>query len=145
MASSPKLVLKGFNELDAKLARLGDPKKTRRITKKGTTAGATVIAKGVRRAWPRLSGFSAKSVEKKIFPGRVGFTAIIGIDANAQQGRHIPANIDHLVEFGFQRPDGTTVPAKAPLKTGFEATRDAALAAYTSKTTAELEKEAMKK
>lgn len=148
MPRSPKLILKGETALIKKLKRLGDRRKLKKVVRRATTSSAQVVVKGVRQKWPVESGLSKKSVTKKIISTRAGFSAIIGIDKDAigeAHGRqHIPSNIDHLIELGFQHPGGKSVPAVAPLRRGFEASKHAAEAEFERKATAEIEKEAKK-
>lgn len=148
MARKPELILQGFKECESKLKRLKDVKRLKKIFRKGINAAAAVVVKSVRKAWPRDTGLSAKSVTKKIVKTRSGYMAVIGIDKSAvgvSRGRkHVPKNIDHLIELGFQTVDGKTVPAQAPLRRGYEAAKDVAGVRLIEKTRDELEKEVVK-
>jgi hypothetical protein len=119
------------------------------VIKAATTASAQEIVKGVRKFWPEDSGVSKRAVTKKILPTKGGFTAIIGVDkdvsAEVRGRQHVPANIDHLVEFGFQHVSGQTVAAVAPLRRGHAASKAAAEAKFASKAKQALEREAAKK
>ena len=145
----PKLVMQGDKALIKKLKRLGDRRKLKKVLRRATSAAATVVVKGVRQAWPEESGLSKRSVTRKIISTKAGYSAIIGIDKDAEgvaNGRtHVPSNIDHLIEFGWQTPEGRTVPAVAPLRRGYDATADAARKRFADKAAEDVEKEAMKR
>lgn len=149
MPSRPKLTLKGDKALIRKLKRLGDRRKLRKVMRRAVTAAAQVVVKGVRKRWPTDSGLSSRSVTKKVFKTRGGFGAVIGIDKDAEgvtHGRkHVPSNIDHLIEFGWQTPEGKSVPAVAPLRKGYDDTADAARRRMVEKATQEIEREATKR
>ena len=136
--------INGTDELLAKLKKLSDKRAVRKIFRKTVNAAATPVVKAVREAWPKDTGFSAKSVTKKIFAKPAGYTAVIGVDKAARSEAHghphVPSKIDHLVELGYTLPDGTVVPAKAPLRRGFEAGEAAANAQFGSKMGAEVDK-----
>ncbi len=145
----PKIILKGDKELIRKLKKLSDRRQLKKVLRRATTAAAQVVVKGVRAQWPTDTGLSKMSVTKKIISTRAGFSAIIGIDAavvGRSHGReHVPSNIDHLVEFGYQLRNGTTVPARAPLRKGYDATKAQAEARFAEKATEEIEKAAVKR
>lgn len=152
MARSPKLVIKGEKALLRKLKRLGDRRKIRRVTRRATSAAAQVVVMGVRQIWraeAKDTGLSARSVTKKVLDTKAGFTAIIGIDKDASGEAHghahVPSNIDHLIELGFQHANGTTVPAVAPLRRGYANTRRAAMQQFQDKAAADVEKEAARR
>lgn len=123
------------------------------MLRNATNASAQVVVKGVRRIWRAEAtdtGLSAKSVTKKIVAKEAGFTAVIGIDATAvgvssDGTRHVPSNIDHLIEFGFVHRSGRQVPAVAPLRRGFESSRHAAARVFELKVKKEIEKEATRR
>lgn len=151
MARKPKLELQGDKKLIRKMKRLGNKKILRKVVRQATNAAATPIVKAVRSIWhneARDTGLSEKAVTKKIVRTKSGFTAVIGIDKDVSgesNGHvHIPSNIDHLVELGYQLKGGTTVPAVAPLRRGYESGKAASLAAFESKAKEALEKEATK-
>jgi hypothetical protein len=137
--------LRGHKDLVRKLRRLGDRRRLKRVVRKATAAAAQEVMKAVRREWPEDTGLSKRSVTKKVVSGRAGYSGIIGVDKAAADATHVPSNIDHLAEFGFQHTNGTTVPARAPLRRGSEASRAAALAKFADKAAAEIEKEAAKR
>lgn len=150
MSSKPRLVMKGEKALIKKLERLGDRRKLRKVIRRATNAAAQVVTKSVRGFWPEATGLSKRSVTKKVIKTKSGFSAIIGVDKNAQgvteDGRpHVPSNIDHLVEFGYQLADGTTVPAVAPLRRGYDAAAGAAEVRFAQKAAEDIEKEATKR
>ncbi|HEV7299211.1 MAG TPA: HK97 gp10 family phage protein [Tepidisphaeraceae bacterium] len=151
-----RAVIKGDKALIRKLKRLGDKKRMRRVLKKATNASATPVVKAVRKLWPEDTGLSKKSIAKKVIQTKGGYAAIIGIDANASAPRagrsasgkgsqHVPSNIDHLVELGYQTKDGQSVPAVAPLRRGFDASSAKAEQIYADKAAKEIEREAMKR
>lgn len=143
--AGPKLELRGHKELIRKLKKLGDRRKLKRVVRKATAAAAQVVVKGVRAEWPEDTGLSKRSVTRKVTSGRAGYNGIIGVDKAAGDETHVPSNIDHLIEFGWQTPDGTTVPAVAPLRRGYDATQAAALARFAEKAAQEIEREATRK
>lgn len=146
MANGQRLIIKGEKELIAKLKRLSNPRAFKKVMRQSTNAAATPIVKGVRSEWPEDSGLSKRSVTKKIISkGRGNYTAIIGIDKAARDEAHVPSNIDHLIELGWQTPSGRTVPARAPLRRGFEKSAAASRAAFEAKAAAGIEKEAGKR
>jgi hypothetical protein len=153
VAKAPRLILKGDKELIRKLKRLSKPRQIRKVLRSATTAGGQVLVKHVRRIWnaeAKDSGLSGRSVAKKIIKTRSGFSAIIGIDKDAasegEDGkRHVPSNIDHLIEFGFQHRSGKTVPAVAPLRRGYESGKAEAERVFATKAAKEIEKEAAKR
>jgi hypothetical protein len=140
--------IRGTKELIERFKKLGNPREMKKILRKTVNNAANPVVKAVREAWPKDTGFSAKSVTKKIVAGNTGYTAVIGVDKAAQTEvaghLHVPSNIDHLVELGYTLPDGTVVPAKAPLRRGFEASGAVAEAQFTSKMGAEVDKAALK-
>jgi hypothetical protein len=150
MPKLPKLIVKGDKELIRKLKRLGDKRKLKKVLKQATNAAAQQIVRGVRSVYPQDTGFSRKSVTKKIITTQSGYSAIIGVDADAVMvkangQKHIPHKIDHLIEFGWQEPDGTTVAGKHPLRRGFDSAKGIADAKFATKAAEAIEKEAMKK
>jgi hypothetical protein len=136
--------MKGDKALIKKLKRLGDKRKMRRVLRAATNASAQEIVKAVRKLWPTDSGLSKKSVIKKILKTKSGYTAIIGIDKDAGVPGHIPSNIDHLIELGWQTKDGVSVPAIAPLRRGYDSAKAAAEAKFASKAKEAIEREARK-
>lgn len=151
MPRSPKIILKGEKALLKKLKRLSNRRAIKKVVRQATNAAGQEVVKGVRRIWnaeAKDTGLSARSVTKKIISTKAGFEAIIGIDKEAvgvARGKtHVPSNIDHLIEFGYQHANGTTVPAVAPLRRGYEASKDAAMAKFQDKATQAIEKEAAK-
>lgn len=149
MASKPTLKLIGEKELIRKLKRLGDKRKLKRVLRKGTNAAGQVLVKSVRAGWPTDTGLSKKSVDKKVISTKAGYMVIVGVDRNAtgeSHGRkHVPSKIDHLIEFGWQTEDGTTVPGQAPLRTGYGAAEADAKRRFIAKAAEEIEKEARKR
>jgi hypothetical protein len=150
MPRLPKLIIKGDKELIRKLKRLGDKRKLKKVLRQATNAAAQQIVRGVRSVYPEDTGFSRKSVTKKIITTQSGYSAIVGVDANAvaikpNGQKHIPHKIDHLIEFGWQEPDGTTVAGKHPLRRGFDGAKAAADAKFAEKAGQAIEKEAMRK
>lgn len=146
MASAvPKLELRGDKELIRKLQRLGKKRTYSKIMRAAANAAATPIVKGVRSEWPEDSGLSKRSVTKKVIKTRSGYSAIVGIDKAARDAAHVPSNIDHLVELGYQHVGGRTVPARAPLRRGFDKSAKAAEARFAEKAKEGIEKEAAKR
>jgi hypothetical protein len=147
--SKPSLSIQGERALIRKLKRLGNVRQLKKIARRATNAGGQALVKAVRAEWPRDTGFSAKSVTKKVISTRAGYSAIVGVNARAEttgpDGKpHIPSKIDHLIEFGFQHRNGQTVPAHAPLRRGYNRGKAQAEATFKSKVAVELEKEAGK-
>jgi HK97 gp10 family phage protein len=147
---SPKLTVKGDKALIKKLKRLGDRRQLRKVLRRATTAAAQVVVKAVRKQWPTDSGLSKRSVTKKVIKTKSGFSAVIGVDKDAEGAKpdgtpHVPSNIDHLIEFGFQHPNGTTVPARAPLRKGYDASKADAERRFIEKATQEIEREATRR
>jgi hypothetical protein len=152
MSRKPKLEIQGDKALIRKLRKLGDRRQLKKILRRATNAAAQVVVKAVRAEWPTDSGLSKRSVVKKIVSTKAGYSAVIGIDKEAAEPRrggsdefHIPSNIDHLIEFGWQTPDGKTIPAVAPLRRGYDAAKDEAEKRFAEKVKQELEKEATKR
>lgn len=146
----PKITIKGQKELEQKLLRLGDARKMKRVLRKSTNAAGQVVVKAVRSNYPTDTGFSRRSVKAKVISTRAGYKAIVGVDRSAVMVRddgtkHIPAKIDHLIEFGFMTDAGVSVPAAAPLRKGHAAAVTSAEARYAEKVGQEIEKEAAKK
>jgi hypothetical protein len=146
VADKPRIVVKGDKDLIKKLKRLGDRGKLRRVLRRATNASAQVIVRSVRNFWPVDTGLSKRSVTKKVIRTKGGYSAIIGVDSNASaeaEGHtHVPSNIDHLVEFGWQTHSGLTVPAVAPLRRGHEAAKSDADATFARKAAEDIEKAA---
>lgn len=142
MAKSPKLTLTGDKALERKLKRLGDRRKLKKVMRRATNAAATVLVKGVRSEWPEDSGLSKRAVTKKILSTKAGYSAIIGVDAAVRDEKHVPSNIDHLVEFGYQHTGGRTVPARAPLRRGYDKSQAEARRRFEEKAAEDVEKEA---
>jgi len=147
-----KMELKGFDETIKKFQRLGKKSGYRAPLKQAANRAATPIVKAVRAIWKNEaydSGLSSKSVDKKVYTTKSGAWAIIGIDKEAvgvSHGRkHVPSNVDHLVELGFQLADGTTVPAVAPLRRGYEEAKGEAEQIFANVSAKAVEKEALKR
>lgn len=152
MARSPQLIIKGEKALIRKLKRLGDRRKVKKVMRRATSAAAQVVVRGVRQIWrseAKDTGLSARSVTKKVISTKAGYTAIVGIDkaasAEVDGHTHVPANIDHLIELGFQHANGTTIPAVAPLRRGYANSRQAAMREFEGKAASDIEKEAAKR
>ena len=144
MARGAPLKLTGDKQLIKKLRKLGNVRVLKRVVRKAVNAAATPVVKAVRKEWPQDSGLSAQSVTKKVVSTRAGYVAVIGIDAKARNETHVPSKIDHLIELGWQTPEGTSVPAIAPLRKGFEKAHAAAEAKFASKVAQEIDREASK-
>lgn len=128
--------LTGHKKLIKKLDKL--QKKTRkRIEKKVLRAGAAVLKKAVKAAVPVDEGNLKKAIDYKL-TGKGG--AVIGANADYENGGDIPANYVHLVEYGYATADGGTVPGKHPIERGAKSAQDAAGAKMTEKTKEELNK-----
>ncbi|MCE9553424.1 MAG: HK97 gp10 family phage protein [Planctomycetes bacterium] len=150
MSRLGKLKMTGDKRLMKKLEHLASQKAAKRMLRTSVNAAATPIVKAIRSQEPVRTGLLKKAIKKKVVRGRneFGYTAIMGADANVQgeiNGKpYKPANIDHLVEFGAQLANGTTIPAQAPLQKGFDAGVGAASNAFNAKLKQKLEAEAKK-
>lgn len=112
----PRPIFKLLND-KALVAKLQDLEKKafKTIEKKVIRAGATPIAKGIRRNMPVDSGAAKKSIGIKVTrKGR----AVIGADAEYKLGDKQPAKYIHLIEFGHANTDGSVTPGIHPIERG---------------------------
>ena len=141
----PFIKVSGDKKLIKKLKELGNPKLAKRILKKAINAAARQVVKAARQNIESDTGALKKSITSKVVGKSFRYTAIIGADtAVVSEDGGKPSNYDHLVEYGFQHPNGTTVPGRSFLRKGFESAAPAAQKMLEDKIAKEIEKAATK-
>ena len=141
--------VEGDKKLIKQLKRLGSVKVAKRVLRKAVNAASQEVVKAVRRNAPVDTGTYKIAATKKVVGSDFNYTGIIGADAKAKGpvvdgATRIPANYDHLIEYGYQLADGTNVPAQAPLRKGFEQAAPAAQRRLNEKLKEGIEREAAK-
>lgn len=146
-----RIKVEGDKKLIKKLLRLADRKTIKKINRKATNVAATPLVKAVKRNVPVDTGLLKKAIAKKLtaYVRSFSYNAIVGADVGVRAtdedgNEYIPANIDHLVEYGFAHPGGTHVPARSFLRKGWEEGIGDAQKRLNAKLKEEIEKAASK-
>lgn len=146
----PYINVEGDKKLIAQLKAFGSKTTAKRLMRKGIASAGQVVVKAAKSNVPKDTGTLKKSIKKKVIGKGFGMSCLVGADAKVlgpYKGKRqlIPSYYDHLVEFGFQMPDGKTVPAHSFLRKGFNESKKAAQAAFESKLKEAIEREAAKR
>ncbi len=123
--AKPNIKVQGDKQLIAKLKALGDEKLAKRILRKAVNAAGQQVVKAARANVQSDTGALKKAITKKVVGKNFNYSAIIGADVAARGPEvdgtvRMPANYDHLVEFGYQHASGKTVPGHSFLRKGFD-------------------------
>ncbi len=147
MPLRPMAKVEGDKALIAQLKAMGDYKAAKKILRKAVTKAGQAVVKEAKALVPRDTGFMRKNITKKVIGKEGHYTAIVGVSGKAAKpapedgGRqYIPSYVDHLVEYGFQHPNGTMVPAQSFIRKGLDNAADTAIAAMNDKIKDEIDK-----
>jgi hypothetical protein len=123
----------GSAEWLKKLSVVTSTTKQKQILRSAVRAAAKPARQILKTTEPQDTGATSKAITVVVRGKGYSIQAFIGADVDYKKGNKQPSRYDHLTEYGWETPDGRSIPGQHTVQKAAEASQQQALAAGTQK------------